>query len=399
MLHFFTSHIRSHLFRSISMVLISSISMIVMIVLLFCYQNISWALMRYSYGTVDEHRFTLQSDSNFFSLFSKSSHGLPATLTSELESSNQFARIQSFSLVELPVVAKFSLFTFWLETDIPVFSVTDSVITGSGIPVGISRAMVDFYNVQFAGSSEVFPKINENFLLGQSVRLTFGASKIFPSLPTIATPIDGTIVQIGNDFPGFGLVIPESIVRSKMQEIWYSLSPPYKIVAYMKDIQDKKMVQEKYGKYNPEFDIDSITKTQTKILFFRNIFLGISVFLVSIFGIFFIVLLFSFFRERRDVFRVIYIFGLSGFRARILTLAEPLVLLIFGSILGSLFSYGMVWWMVERGSLELISRGIGYILIPVQISLLLSICLGLCIIFGGVIVMLEYVWRRKELMR
>lgn len=68
--------------------------------------------MRYSYGTVDEHRFTLQSDSNFFSLFSKSSHGLPATLTSELESSNQFARIQSFSLVELPVVAKFSLFTF-----------------------------------------------------------------------------------------------------------------------------------------------------------------------------------------------------------------------------------------------------------------------------------------------
>lgn len=110
----------------------------------------------------------------------------------------------------------------------------------------------------------------------------------------------------------------------------------------MKDIQDKKMVQEKYGKYNPEFDIDSITKTQTKILFFRNIFLGISVFLVSIFGIFFIVLLFSFFRERRDVFRVIYIFGLSGFRARILTLAEPLVLLIFGSILGSLFSYGMV---------------------------------------------------------
>lgn len=93
------------------------------------------------------------------------------------------------------------------------------MITGSGIPVGISRAMVDFYNVQFAGSSEVFPKINENFLLGQSVRLTFGASKIFPSLPTIATPIDGTIVQIGNDFPGFGLVIPESIVRSKMQEI------------------------------------------------------------------------------------------------------------------------------------------------------------------------------------
>jgi len=58
-----------------------------------------------------------------------------------------------------------------------------------------------------------------------------------------------------------------------MQEIGYSLSSPYKIVAYMKDIQDKGIVQEKYGKYNPEFDIDAIAKTQAKIYFFRNIFL------------------------------------------------------------------------------------------------------------------------------
>jgi hypothetical protein len=100
-------------------------------------------------------------------------------------------------------VAKFSLFAFGLETDIPVFSVTDSALSGTGIPVGISRSMVDFYNIQFAGSSEMFPKVDPIFLIGQTVRLTFGASKIFPSLPNIATPIDGTITQIGDDFPGF----------------------------------------------------------------------------------------------------------------------------------------------------------------------------------------------------
>ena len=76
----------------------------------------------------------------------------------------------------------------------------------------------------------------------------------------------------------------------------------------MKDIRDTKMVREKYSMYNPEFDIDASAKTQAKIYFFRNIFLGISLFLVSIFFLFFVVLLFSFFRERRDVFRVIYIF-------------------------------------------------------------------------------------------
>ncbi len=290
------------------MSLIASISVVVTIVLLFCYQNIAGALSHYSYGTVDEHRFTLRSDSNFFSLFSKNSHGLPATLASELESSSQFERVQSFSLVELPVVAKFSLFSFGLETDIPVFSVTDSAISGSGIPVGISRSMVDFYNIQFAGSAEMFPKINEAFLIGQRVRLTFGASKIFPSLTTIATPIDGTIVSIGNDFPGFGLVIPESIVRSKMQEVGYVLAAPYKIVAYMKNPQDRAEVEKKYSSYHPEFDIDSIKKTQEKIYFLRSIFFGISFFIASILGIFFIFLLFSFFRERRDVFRIVYIF-------------------------------------------------------------------------------------------
>lgn len=63
--------------------------------------------------------------------------------------------------------------------------------------------MVDFYNVQFAGSSPMFPKVSETFIKGQGVKITFGASKIFPSLPRIATPIDGNIVRIGDDFPGF----------------------------------------------------------------------------------------------------------------------------------------------------------------------------------------------------
>ena len=96
-----------------------------------------------------------------------------------------------------------------------------------------------------------------------------------------------------------------------MQEVGYPLSPPYKIVAYMKDMRDLQKVRETYRTYHPEFDRDTIAKAQEKVFFLRNVFLGISIFLISIFGIFFIVLLFSFFRERRDVFRVIYIFGLS----------------------------------------------------------------------------------------
>ncbi len=143
-------------------------------------------------------------------------------------------------------------------------------------------------------------------------------------------------------------MLPESIVRSKMQEIGYTLSPPYKIVAYMKDVRDRSTVEQQYRTYNPEFDADAIVKFQAKIYFLRNVFFGISFFIVSILGIFFIFLLFSFFRERRDVFRVIYIFGLSGLRARVLTLAEPLVLLISGSICGSILSTMIVGWLAQR---------------------------------------------------
>ena len=137
-------------------------------------------------------------------------------------------------------------------------------------------------------------------------------------------------------------MIPESIVKSKMQEIGYNLGPPYKIVAYMKDINDHSMVATKYADYNPEFDSDSIAKFREQIFFLRNIFLGISLIISGILGIFFIILLFSFFRERRDVFRIVYIFGLSGIRARILTLAEPIFLLGVGSFSGLFFGYWIV---------------------------------------------------------
>jgi len=93
-----------------------------------------------------------------------------------------------------------------------------------------------------------------------------------------------------------------------MKEIGYPLAAPYKIVAYMKNPQDRAEVEKKYSSYHPEFDIDSIKKTQEKIYFLRSIFFGISFFIASILGIFFIFLLFSFFRERRDVFRIVYIF-------------------------------------------------------------------------------------------
>jgi len=155
------------------MFLIAAISVFVMIVLLFLYQNSSRALSYYNYSIVDERRFVLQSNTSYFDMFSNQSAGLPTTLARELEQDTRLYNIQSYSLVELPVLAKFSLFEFAFETDIPIFSVSDSVLSGSTIPIGISRAMLDFYNMKVAGTSNMFPQIPELFIKGQSVQITF----------------------------------------------------------------------------------------------------------------------------------------------------------------------------------------------------------------------------------
>ncbi|MBP9812110.1 hypothetical protein KBC86_01900 [Candidatus Gracilibacteria bacterium] len=399
MFHFFLSHLRSNIFRSLSMFAISGICIIVLTLLSFLYQNSSRALTYYNYNIIDDRRFSLSNDTSYFDMFSKISTKLPMTLANELEGDEDLTHVQAFSLVELPVLAKFSLFEFALETDIPIFSVTDSALSGDGIPIGMSRAMIDFYNVKIAGSSAMFPKIPELLITGQPVKITFGSSKIFPPLSRIASPIDGKITKIDENFPGFGLTLPETIVRQKMQELGYNLSPPYKIVAYMKDVAQIPYIEKKYSMYHLQFDAKMKQELDGQVDLIRNTFLGIALFFTSILAIFFTFLLFSFFRERRDVFRLVYIFGLSGIRARILTLAEPLLLLITGSILGSIIGYSLIGGLVARGTKELIARGISYPLTPLPILDIGIICLFVCTVFALVIIILEYFWRQKSLLR
>ena len=399
MIPFLFSHIRSHLFRSFSMVFVSWICISILYLLLFCYTNVVWVISYYNHSIVNEKRFTISGDSNLFTIFSKNSPGLPKSLVIDLETSHKIEKVQSFSLVELPVLAKFSLFSFWLETDIPVFSVSDNVLTGAIVPVWLSRSMLDFYNLQFAGSSPMFPKITPSFLMWQSVLLTVGASKIFPSLPQVATTITGSIVVIGDDFPGFGIVVPESVIRAKMMEIGYILWNPYKVVAYAKNTWDLDEIRTKYGSYNIKLDRDSIKEFQHKISIIRSIFFGIAIFMAWIFVLFFLFLLFAFFRERRDIFRMVYIFGLTGLRARLLTLSEPILLFLLGSLLGI---FGAVLWMssiLNLANQELLGRGIFYEIIPLNICYVLFLYGLFVLVFIAIILFIETIWRKKSLMR
>lgn len=245
----------------------------------------------------------------------------------------------------------------------------------------------------------MFPKISESFLLGQSIELTFGASKIFPSLPHIASTITGKVVRVSDDFPGFGIILPESIVRAKMLETGYSLGNPYKIVAYMKNTSDRSVIENAYSSYNPLFDADTIREFQSKILLLRQVFFGIFLFFAVILSVFFLLLLFAFFRERRDVFLMISIFGLSGIRARLMTLAEPILLIFSGVFIGSFGMYFLIDWMKNFLSLDLLSRGILFPILSLDIAKIFLVSLMFFLIFSVVVIFIESRWRKKTLLR
>jgi hypothetical protein len=77
-----------------------------------------------SSSIVDTNRVEITADSNLFTLFSRDSAGIQADALTSIQREDGLKDIEVFTLIEYPVLAKFSLFSFGLETDIPVFALS-----------------------------------------------------------------------------------------------------------------------------------------------------------------------------------------------------------------------------------------------------------------------------------
>lgn len=103
-------------------------------------------------------------------------------------------------------------------------------------------------------------------------------------------------------------MLPESVVRAKMTETGYELGKPYKVVAYMKQLEDKASIEKDYSKDNPIFDIEGIKEFEHKTESIAIIIGGIVNVVMGVMIVFLLFLLMSYFRERRDVFRMVSVF-------------------------------------------------------------------------------------------
>lgn len=76
---------------------------------------------------------------------------------------------------------------------------------------------------------------------------------------------------------------------------------PYRIIAYMQNISDQKAILEAYTGLHITFDIDREKNLSHQLSVIRWILFGSLSFFVSIFLLFFVVLLSGYFRERASV--------------------------------------------------------------------------------------------------
>lgn len=125
-------------------------------------------------------------------------------------------------------------------------------------------------------------------------------------------------------------------IEKKLSEIGVSPRQPYKVIAYMKDLNDRTKVEESYSSFLPKFDSDLIEQRQKQ---FRALFLslfGVGIIFGGIILILLVLLFLGYFREKEPLFRLAHVYGIASPYKQVLLFAESTLFLIFGTIISIL---------------------------------------------------------------
>ncbi len=345
-LRFILLKIRAHKIRSSIVILSTMLMSVFLSILLFLYSNIIAFNTYYQLDGVDPRRVSITSDTSFFELFGKEKSGLSQAIETKITQDPLIDHSYFLTFVEIPVLAQMDIFSFHLATDIPVFGISDEFFAGispkksawENIPIGISKSMLEFYNVQVAGSASFFPRMNEYFLKWQAMKLEFGKSKIFDYSEKSPILKFWSVVTISNDLPGFGLSIPISVVNDSLKKLWYPTPRPYRAIAYLKNTGDIEKIKSAYSDYTLVFDRDKIAQAEKNMKLIRSVFLiiaGISSSLLILFlGFIFAGIL----RENSRMFALFHMIGVNRSYIWSTIYIELGGLAIVGSILGTMIS-------------------------------------------------------------
>jgi len=318
--------------------------------LIFFYDNIEKYFIKRFVWTYEDNRFEIISKKEW-NIFNIKWDNKNTALTNDFQELSQDPNIQDFYrfyIFRYPVTIEINLLWQSIQTDIFVFVADDKAFAKFGInqnidkiPVWISSSLLDFYNMQVAGTS-MFPKISQDMLKYVNLNILFGKSTFINLWNNNIISKQAEVMASDTIFPMIWITIPYSQFQNLNLSGDENISL-YRAVGYVKDPNYVSTIEQKYVEnYTINFPQKSINQIKQSLFVVRLIF--IAVILVSLF-IFFNFIVYSVYfmiDTNKEIFNVFRLHGANKFTILKIILYEEIVYIFWAFLL--LIFTNFVWW-------------------------------------------------------
>jgi len=331
-LRFILSHLWNNIVRTGIIITTIFLSSVLSFFLVFLYLQILNSAEYYTIGNVNPLRFEISRSSSILSILnSEYEFGIDQGTLNTIEKDETITDWYVFSLVNIPAIIRVEAFWYALETDVPFFTASDRLFCGteactSPTPVWFSRLLLDFYNLNIAGTAEFFPKIPEALITSHDITLTLGTSKVFDYNTTRPYAFSGRISAITPDFPSMGITIPESVGRTALASLGKSLDRPFRLIWYAHADTDIEGIRSRYGSgYQVRFDTDRQAQLSEKLTLLHFLFAIFTIINIGVLTIIMSLFIFDILRQYSPLFRTFRMIGVPIHTNFLIVMGEILI--------------------------------------------------------------------------
>lgn len=318
--------------------------------LIFFYDNIEKYFVKRFVWTYEDNKFEIISKKQW-NIFNLKWDNEEISLDQDFQNLSQDSNIQDFYkfyIFRYPVSIEINLLWQSIQTDIFVFVADDAAFSKFGvnpdeqkIPVWISSSLLDFYNMQVAGTS-VFPKVSQDMLRYVNLNILFGKSTFIDLWQSNIISKQAEVKLSDTIFPMIGITIPysnfENLNLSGDQNI--SL---YRAVGYVKDSNYISTIEQKYWQnYTINFPQKSINQIRQSLFVVRLIFIAVVLVALFIFFNFIVYSVYFMIDTNKEIFNVFRLHWANKFTILKIILYEEIFYMFWAFVL--LVLSNLIWW-------------------------------------------------------
>ena len=332
---------KKHYWRTILIIIVLAISLLSSALIWSLYDNIEGFLFQqhwvYEYDYAVEFK---DPSSRWWFVNNQNIETTSSTIRQPILDDQTIDKKYIVSSLKLPVQISIGIVGENITSDIIVFSISDDFfgnIWWDTIPVAIGEMMLNLYNTQIA-DEWILPNIPKTLLPLARITFDFGIST-FLQVDDISTSIrlPWKIQKVSGILPMW-VVIPESVARSVVADLWKWSINPYKIVVIAKNEEHLTYLIEKYwDKYTTITNFDYINNLREKIHGLKIFFQVLHYSIIAILIWFLIYITFSIVEQNKKIFSVLRLHGISQWKMITILSGQVILYVLWASLLFCLF--------------------------------------------------------------